>query len=499
MGQRSLTAKSSYDSGETVPRYYLERHQYEPATVSNVALPEGDRNDRQDAFERSDYFDEPREETSPEPVSLIREASLGRKSKPTLTTVRRGDSIKQNRSNEVQANPRSRDEAAARPENDGLSNDTSLRPLRPAMPGGWVTENPTPSEQSSRGYDAIHSPEDTIDVTSTAHAFSPTSGRSRSSSDSDLLDMDHLAVDRTPIERPKDLNRISSGPLPTGESALPSITIEHPSGRLEARANAHRNPKPFTSSPKPGEQLWNTRLLPATEDLIPTSPTTPTLSPTQPPKTRSPPSTFSRPGSPFGALDKIGAPSPRHEPRDPTWPSDLSPDHRTVVGKRRPSRLDVDAIHEAEARGSLTSLNDLIRRATKLRTNLDRGKTASRLGMDFFATDGEGGSPKLRTSRSLSSMLGALNPSDAEGVRRSQLRHAAVNLGSISDEGEAAGEKEGTIATRKRNGARRRCCGLPLWAFWLLLVVLVLMVAAAVVVPVVLLIVLPMERGGATS
>lgn len=45
---------------------------------------------------------------------------------------------------------------------------------------------------------------------------------------------------------------------------------------------------------------------------------------------------------------------------------------------RRPPRLDIDAVRDAETRGSLSSLSDLIRRATKLASNLDRGRTASR-------------------------------------------------------------------------------------------------------------------------
>lgn len=52
--------------------------------------------------------------------------------------------------------------------------------------------------------------------------------------------------------------------------------------------------------------------------------------------------------------------------------SDKRPDARW------PPRLDMDAVRDAEARGSLTSLPDLIRRATRLASNLDNGRTASR-------------------------------------------------------------------------------------------------------------------------
>lgn len=51
---------------------------------------------------------------------------------------------------------------------------------------------------------------------------------------------------------------------------------------------------------------------------------------------------------------------------------------------RRPPRLDINAVRDAETRGSLSSLSDLIRRATKLASNLDHGKTASRADL---ATD----------------------------------------------------------------------------------------------------------------
>lgn len=56
-------------------------------------------------------------------------------------------------------------------------------------------------------------------------------------------------------------------------------------------------------------------------------------------------------------------------------------------GGKKPPRLDMNAVRDAEARGSLSSLSDLIRRATKLASNLDRGKTASRC--DMLATDAD--------------------------------------------------------------------------------------------------------------
>lgn len=58
---------------------------------------------------------------------------------------------------------------------------------------------------------------------------------------------------------------------------------------------------------------------------------------------------------------------------------------------RRPPRLDIDAVRDAEARGSLTSLPDLIRRATRLAAMMDRGKRpASRLNdLNDFPSDSD--------------------------------------------------------------------------------------------------------------
>jgi len=49
---------------------------------------------------------------------------------------------------------------------------------------------------------------------------------------------------------------------------------------------------------------------------------------------------------------------------------------------RRPPRLDIDAVRDAEARGSLTSLPDLIKRATRLAYMIDKGKRPGS-GMDL--------------------------------------------------------------------------------------------------------------------
>lgn len=167
------------------------------------------------------------------------------------------------------------------------------------------------------------------------------------------------------------------------------------------------------------------------------------------------------------------------------------------VGKPRPARLNVDAVRDAEARGSLTSLPDLIKRATKLASNLDRGRTASRLGMSEWLAGSNGEIQEKgnvrKSAGSLSDILHSFPQPGENGDRRSHTmtwssnqRHSA--LPSDSDAGDRKGKKDG-----------RRCCGMPLWLFLVLLVFLVCLVAAAIIVPVVLVVVPKQNDSGSTT
>lgn len=150
------------------------------------------------------------------------------------------------------------------------------------------------------------------------------------------------------------------------------------------------------------------------------------------------------------------------------------------AGTRRPPRLDMDAVRDAEARGSLTSLPELIRRATRLAANLDRGKTASRLGLDFW----EAGAPDRKDTRQsgLSDMLAAFpHPGhDTPNSRASKWPSAR---------GESRGGVTDSAMSNEKPKRRRRCCGMPLWTFITLLIVLLFIIAAAVVIPVVLIVI----------
>jgi hypothetical protein len=83
---------------------------------------------------------------------------------------------------------------------------------------------------------------------------------------------------------------------------------------------------------------------------------------------------------------------------DPSNPSSITPSpqppgsrpYSRLSAIRRPPKLDIDAVRKAEARGSLTSLPDLIRRATRLAASLEKGRRpASRIDdlSDFTDSD----------------------------------------------------------------------------------------------------------------
>lgn len=174
--------------------------------------------------------------------------------------------------------------------------------------------------------------------------------------------------------------------------------------------------------------------------------------------------------------------------------------------QRRPPRLDIDAVREAEARGSLTSLPDLIRRATRLAGNLDRGKTASRLGLwDIMNAESDAGEKnghdhaEQRRSGSISDILASFPP-PALGTptgERPTSRWPSPFTGSglqqeYFNQDPAMNEKPA-----KKKG--RRCCGMPLWAFLVVLLVLFCLIAAAVIIPVALIVLPKTENMSSTA
>ncbi|KJZ75968.1 hypothetical protein HIM_04792 [Hirsutella minnesotensis 3608] len=154
-----------------------------------------------------------------------------------------------------------------------------------------------------------------------------------------------------------------------------------------------------------------------------------------------------------------------------------------------PSRFGADSARTVQERGSLTSLPDMIRRATRLASMIEKGKRpGSRLGElnqwpaeRLASRDGEA---------SLSDMLAAFPPpvnsprnlSTATG-RGSWAR--SVSWPMQTDETPPP-SRERSLSTQSVTAVKkrpRRCCGLPPWALVLLIILLLCIVAAAIVVP----------------
>lgn len=200
----------------------------------------------------------------------------------------------------------------------------------------------------------------------------------------------------------------------------------------------------------------------------------------------------------LGGLEKGGAlaSSGRTSPFSPTTST------MSEKGGKRPARLNLEAVKENEGtRGSTSSLPELIRRATKLAANLDRGRTASRLGFLNMLEDKERARfQSTRGSRpgSISDILAAFpSPSlkTPTGDHPGSRWPSPMQKSGLSRTHTAAPSSPTSYDEKHRS---RKCCGMPIWAFALLTIILILLIAAAVVIPVTL-IVLPKKNGNANA
>ncbi|KAI1324468.1 hypothetical protein F5Y16DRAFT_306129 [Xylariaceae sp. FL0255] len=173
-----------------------------------------------------------------------------------------------------------------------------------------------------------------------------------------------------------------------------------------------------------------------------------------------------------------------------------SPQPFRMSGLRRPPRLDIDAVRTAEARGSLTSLPDLIRRATRLASLMDRGRRpGSRFDdLDFpeetYGTDPEkNDSYELDKHQSgLSDMLAAFPPPASRRSMRPSISSWPLPRRQSRMPARAA-DMPGDQEQAEQAPNKRRCCGLPLWGFFICLILFLAVIAAAVAIPVELLVV----------
>ncbi|KAJ5288533.1 hypothetical protein N7478_001563 [Penicillium angulare] len=147
---------------------------------------------------------------------------------------------------------------------------------------------------------------------------------------------------------------------------------------------------------------------------------------------------------------------------------------------RKPPRLDLEAVRGAEARGSLSSLTDLIRRATKLASNLDRGRTSSRADLAGAGADFREQGNRGRTSGSLSDILASFpNPSVLTPDTRSSWpvffgRSHLRNVEPLASHDDIPEDP----------APRRKCCGMPRRWFILLCILIFIIVILAVLLPV---------------
>ncbi|KAI9799344.1 MAG: hypothetical protein M1825_004837 [Sarcosagium campestre] len=166
----------------------------------------------------------------------------------------------------------------------------------------------------------------------------------------------------------------------------------------------------------------------------------------------------------------------------------------STLGLKRPPPLNMNSIAAAESRGSLTSLPDLIRRATTLASVLDRGRPETRLDGEFMPLHGgtaQAKRPAVQTRRSgnFNDQLDSFpSPGRHDGVDSRESRWPSPHENGNSADGQEDEKRSLTPEPR-----RRRCCGIPLWLFNIILLIGILGIVAAIVLPIVF-IVLPRQR-----
>ncbi|RMY65259.1 hypothetical protein D0863_09236 [Hortaea werneckii] len=431
---------------ETGSQYSHDDSLYEPSPLSSHEETNPENNREQ--------------QPSPEPATLVRHASLGRKSKPVLTTVTSSDKVRR---------------ASEKGDGIGLESlPSQQRKMSASQNQQDVAAGAPPAyEQQGRSWDR----ED--------EEFSEEArndeGRNEKAWEAGAAPM----VAGAALAQKKSLDNLS-------QRTSSSDALKHGSGLLNPSSESKQAHKKKSSTEKLGGILKKTSSKELLGAGLGKNPSLRSREPSPLSKEVGGGTTTDDPriSDILVELEKGGAISGAEDTSEEPLKKPLG-GLSERAGRRRPPRLDVDAVRDAEARGSLTSLPDLIQRATRLASNLDRGRTASRLGMQQFLEEAgdteKGGYDKRKSAGGISAILssfpapGRETPISRQGDRgraptwgRGSTRHSQ-QLGSNSDGGDF-GDRRG----------KRRCCGMPLWLFLLLLGFLLLLIAAAVVVPVVL-------------
>ncbi|KAJ5152988.1 uncharacterized protein N7482_009466 [Penicillium canariense] len=198
-----------------------------------------------------------------------------------------------------------------------------------------------------------------------------------------------------------------------------------------------------------------------------------------------------------------------HQPYDAAYEKEMDslPQPAPTMSDKRPAgkkppRLDMNAVRDAEARGSLSSLSDLIRRATKLASNLDRGRTVSRSDLVNGEADYKaamGGPGRRRGSGSLSDILASFpNPGLQTPEGRSSWPVFFGRSGLRNVEALGSGDDDPNVNTKAKQPARR-CCGMPRKWFILFCMLLFIIVVLAILLPVFLIAVPNQKHSSASS
>lgn len=177
-----------------------------------------------------------------------------------------------------------------------------------------------------------------------------------------------------------------------------------------------------------------------------------------------------------------------------------------IPPSKRPTRLDMDAVRDVQARGSTSSLSDLIRRATVLASNLDRGRTASRLGL-LDAFNSSAPSKKKRGSTYSDMLENFPRPEDGSIRTGSRSRGHTRDGGGksapawssdLKEKSALAKELEIEQSSLSQHERGRAYCGLRPWLFALIVLLLILSTTIAILVPI-FLVLLPKVSGNGTA
>jgi hypothetical protein len=291
-----------------------------------------------------------------------------------------------------------------------------------------------------------------------------------------------------------------------GKMGRPSLrTIGHKSLQEKTAARTEGQGCPAGISPTSSSYSIFSQRLPAHRDSLGQQPAPTCLDSASPMYARG---IYS--GRAQSNVDDSWSPTPRvPSPVGRELESRASPISDTRGGRsnvRRPPNLTLDSDGN-DLRASQTSLPELIRRATKLASNLERGRTASRVGILDM----------LNSSRSMSSRKSRLdfrfgephvaNLSEALNRRSGSITDILASFPSprITPNSELRSswplhsKETGGIfppafsrnPTSSPSRQKQRLCGMPIWCFVILCFLVLLLILTAIIVPVVFLVILP--------